>query len=114
MIVAGLTDAVGTNAKFRSIKDIVLVSNTLFVSDNSNSVIRSVDTVSLRVTTFASVNSPWGIVYDNGGNILVASVDDRVIYKFAISSATKTVFAGQVGKAILFWLYCNSFIDRII
>jgi len=61
----GSTDAVGGSAKFYNPIGLTINSSTLYVSDNLNHLIRSIDLNTSTVTTFAGTRGTYGSINGN-------------------------------------------------
>ncbi|MBK7996262.1 MAG: hypothetical protein IPK14_23690 [Blastocatellia bacterium] len=108
--IRALVDAaLDVNLKFP--RGIALDENTLYVADTSNNVIRQVDLATGNSTiiagtgmagfsgdgadaTKARLNSPYGLVIDNDGNLIIADSDNRRIRKLDFSTGIITTIAG--------------------
>jgi len=117
--VFGTTDGVGTNAQFKGPQSIVGDSNYLYVSDQTNHLIRKINYSGVSGTigevstlagtagltgstdgtgTSAKFAFPAGIGIDGSGNLYVADRNNHAIRKIVISSGVVTTPFGTTGS----------------
>jgi DNA-binding beta-propeller fold protein YncE len=111
--VGGFKDGTGTAAYFYSPNGVVFDTDSLYVADSGNHVIRKVVVATGVVTVFAGTvgtpgstdgtgtaakfNSPNGIDTD-GTNLYVSDSDNHTIRKIVISTGEVTTLAGTAGS----------------
>src|SRR3989339_506683 len=97
---SGATDGIGSVARFRSPKDLLVMGNFLYVSDTSNYKIRKIEISSATVSTFAGTGvsgSTNGVgtvarfampvqIATDGDNLYVADATNSAIRKIVIST----------------------------
>jgi alpha-tubulin suppressor-like RCC1 family protein len=108
---SGSTDGTGTTARFNEPKGLTVAGSTVYVSDTSNSLIRTIN-ASGGVTTLAGSRdnrahqdgtgtnawfaAPLGLVRDTAGNLYVADSTSHTIRKIT-SAGVVTTLAGSPG-----------------
>lgn len=80
-------------------------SHTLWISDTSNSAIRSVDTTTGIITTFFGNGScgitlcfPQGIALDSSGNLYVSAIGNGIVLEVQVPSGVAITKAGNGGQ----------------
>jgi hypothetical protein len=73
-------------------------TNTLYVSDSNNSVIKKVNATTAAVTSLVGL-SVWAVAYDGSTYIYATDNNNHVIYRINASSGAYTVFAGTSGSS---------------
>lgn len=93
--VQGLTDGLGTAARFYGPIGVAVSSNgNLFISDTSNAAIRKISTANV-VTTLVIQISPNHLNLDTSGMIYVASTYNQKIFRVDPSSGAILLVAGS-------------------
>jgi sugar lactone lactonase YvrE len=113
----GITDGVGSTARFNTPSGITTDGSSLYIADTGNNTIRKVDIATGAVTTLAGTvgtsaiettgstdgigtaakfNSPSAITTD-GINLYVADTNNHTIRKIVIATGAVTTLAGSAG-----------------
>ncbi|MBI5193201.1 MAG: hypothetical protein HZA08_07140 [Nitrospirae bacterium] len=109
----GTSDGLGSDARFNTPRGIVAIGNNLYVADQNNHAIRSIDTLTGTVSTFAGYpgfpgvndgigmsarfNAPEGIETD-GKYLYVADTKNHTIRKIEVSTGNVVTLAGKWGQ----------------
>jgi gliding motility-associated-like protein len=136
--VPGYAESVtGTTAKFNNPYGIYLTGTTLYVADESNNKIRTVNTGTtatalvsggasgfggdghLANSAAALYNSPTDVIVDAAGNILIADKGNNRIreiatsgYLYTIAGAGTAGYSGDGGNPILAWINQPTFLCK--
>ena len=95
MLAQGSSDGTGDAARFRAPSDVAIDPTTgnFYVADTGNDRIRKI-TPAGAVTTFATVQSPWGIDVDASGNVYVADHDHHQVQRVTPAGVVTTLANG--------------------
>ncbi len=91
----GSSDGTGDAARFRTPSDVAIdpATGNFYVSDTGNERIRKI-TPAAAVTTFAAVDSPWGLDVDASGNVYVADNETHQVSRITPAGAITTFASG--------------------
>ncbi len=109
--IAGYQDGAGLAAKFNSPNSLVAVGNVLYITDTTNALVRSFNTITSEVATFAGTLGscasqagiglsakfcqPTGIVYDGHNHLYVNDFITYAVQKIRLKDAKVWLFAGE-------------------
>ncbi|TZF86379.1 T9SS type A sorting domain-containing protein (plasmid) [Pedobacter sp. BS3] len=111
---SGALDGIGTDARFNNPVGIAVSSTgDIYVSDNGNNRIRKINATTAQVETLnicpcggsndgpidtdASFNGPFGLTFDNAGNLYIADYNNHKIRKMSPSGIVTTLAGSGTG-----------------
>jgi hypothetical protein len=71
-------------------------TNTLYIADSNNSLIKQMNATTAAVTNIASL-SVWAVAYDGSTYLYGTDNNNHVIYRINVSTGAYTTFAGTYG-----------------
>lgn len=119
----GTTNAIGTNARFHTPCDIVVVGGNLYVADYLNHSIRKIVISTSSVTTFAGLNGTSGLTNATGSSarfwgpqalttdgtfLYTGEILNETVRKIEISTATVSAVAGPESSGAVASGYTNA------
>src|SRR5438309_297565 len=82
----GYSNGTGTGATFHYPYGVAAdASGNLYIADYNNNAIRKIVIATAMVTTFAGINTPYGVTVD-GGNLYVANYSNNTILQIVIAT----------------------------